>query len=515
LSFGLPFNFCIFVLWQKPYTFKVLIMNKLHHLRRALSQTFLGLGIAFFSLISVAHGTSSPLVNQAIDAKETLLSTVDCQAAFYKEVAEGSFADLGGVTFHNYSEGDFTSANWDFGDGTFSSETLKTISHFYNQSGTYEVALTIWDDNYNCSSTTTHEISVTVSTDPCLLSDCVFPGDADTDGKADLNDLMYIGMGFGLTGPEREDPTPLDWIGQPVLDWAETTVDGINYKHFDSDGNGVIDYQDIIPVIQHYSPMEGGLDHTNYNGPKISLDFEVDTIFINEDTEGILTLSAGVIVGSGSKPMEDIYGMSFYFDYDAALTEETEGIVLNYNDNCFFGDANEVIAFGRELRSNQQADLVITRLNGQNTSGYGRVATVNFFIIIDIIDGRAESAVDFNVPISGIKVIDKDGDIIPVSVDPKAAKVVFINESITRVKENPLNNQVSVFPNPATDQINIELTDLTGEYVNIFNSLGQLISTHPFDQTRTHISASDLSRGMYLLNIQTDKGLVSKRIVVE
>ena len=88
----------------------------------------------------------------------------------------------------------------------------------------------------------------------------------------------------------------------------------------------------------------------------------------------------------------------------------------------------------------------------------------------------------------------------------------FIISSVQKEKQT---KSVAVFPNPVTDVINIELTDLNGEYVKVFNSLGQLIATHNFDQASTSISANDLSRGMYLLNIQTDKGLVNKRIIVE
>jgi len=489
-------------------------MNKFFHLKRALSRTFLGLGIALFSLTSVAYGTSSPLETKAIDSNENL-STLNCQASFYKEAYQGSLSATVGVTFHNFSEGDFTSVNWDFGDGTTSTENEQTVSHFYTESGTYEVTLSIWNDDYSCYSFSTQSVSITTS-NPCLIADCVYPGDADRNGKADLFDLMSIGMGFGLTGPEREDADPMEWTGQPALDWNESTANGVNYKHFDSDGNGVIDYQDIMPVLHHYSPMDGGLEHTHATGPSVSLDFETDTIFVNEDTESVVTLNAGIIVGSGDTPMEDIYGMALYFDYDSTLTETTEGVVVNYNDNCFFGGQNEVIAYDQDLRSNQQADIAITRLDGQNISGYGRVATVSFIIIIDVVDGRSEISVPFNVPISGIKVIDNEGNIVPVSIAPKPARVVFVKESqTTRVNENPLDSQVDVFPNPVTDKINIELTDLTGEYVNIFNSLGQLVTTHSFDQSTTSIPATDLSSGIYLLNIQTDKGLVNKRIVVE
>ncbi len=354
------------------------------------------------------------------------------------------------------------------------------------------------------------------SVNPCLSTDCVFPGDADKNGKADLYDLMSIGMGFGKTGPERVNATPMEWVGQMALDWEESTASGVNYKHFDSDGNGIIDYQDITPIIHHYSPMEKGVDYTSSTGPRISLDFEVDTIFINEDTENIVTLNAGIVVGSADVPMEDIYGMALFLDYDSTLTEATEGVMINYNDNCFIGGQNEVIAYDQDLRSNQQADFAITRLNSQVVSGYGRVATVSFSIIIDVIDGRSERTIPFSVPIFGAKVINQQGNIVPISLDIKPAKVIFINENKpTSVIDNSLANQVSVFPNPATENINIELTDLIGEQVNIFNSLGQKVATHKLDQTSTSIPVNNLSPGIYILNIQTDKGLANKRVVVE
>ena len=385
-------------------------------------------------------------VNKAIENNESLASTVDCQAAFYTEAYEGPLPSFGGVVFHNFSEGDFTSLSWDFGDGSFSSDAFETVTHFYNASGSYEVTLSIWDNNLNCYSAMTEQITVTLSADPCDLSSCVYPGDANNDGKADLNDLMCIGMGFGMTGPERIDADPNAWTAQPALDWNETTADAVNYKHFDSDGNGLIDYQDFMPLLDHYSPMNNGLENTESNGPKVYLDFDVDTVFIDDDTESIVTLSAGIVVGSSSKPMNDIYGMALYFEYDSTLTESTEGVVVNYNDNSFFGDPSEVIAYGHELRESQQTDIGITRLDGQNTSGYGRVATVNFIIIIDIIGDRAETVVPFDVPVSGIKVVDKDGNIIDVSLQDQAATVIFVKETPTKVDENPLARQGSCFP---------------------------------------------------------------------
>ena len=489
-------------------------MKKNNHSRRPLILTSLSFVLVLFSFISVAYGDSHP-VNKAIENSKTL--TKDCEAAFYAEANEGVLSSSE-VHFYNFSEGDYDDLQWDFGDGNTSSATVETVSHNYSASGSYNVTLTIWSDNMGCYSSKTEQIFVTaINDDPCLISSCVYPGDANNDNKADLSDLMHIGIGFGKTGPERPDADPMEWTGQPGPDWPESTADGVNYKHFDSDGSGTIDYQDIMPILHHYSPMNTGLQHTNNNSPKVYLDFEVDSILIKEDSESTMTFSAGLIIGSADNPMEDIYGMSLYFGYDSTLTETYDGVVVDFNNNCFFGDETEVIAHGEDLRSKQQADVVLTRLDGQNTSGHGRVATINFIVIIDIIDGRTERTVPFDVPISGITVVDREGNIIPVSLVDKPAGVVFVKEygSTTGTGGTGLERLVSVFPNPATDLINITLTDLEAESLQMYNALGKLVRDIELGQTANAISTADLSSGVYTLNIQTDQGLVNKRVVIK
>ncbi len=487
-------------------------MNKFYHFKRNAFPAIFGMVLALCSFSSVAFGGS----HSTNEATENFKPAVVCQSAFYPEAAESTVLSAGVFTFYNFSEGDYTSASWDFGDGTTSNSTAASVNHIYNESGTYEVSLSVWDDNYSCYSTSTQTVNINLAPeDPCDFNSCVLPGDANNDGKADLNDLLNIGVGFGATGPARPDADPMSWEPQTAPDWTQETPYGVNYKHFDSDGDGLIDYQDIPPLLYHYSPMDNGIGNTVKSAPRVYLDFDVDSIVVDQNTPDYVTLSAGVVVGSSTKPMEDIYGMSLYFEYDSTLTEAYDGVEISYNNSSFFGEQGETVNFGKDLRAEQQYDMGITRVDGQNISGYGRVATVNFIVIIDIIGGRAEEVVPFDVPISGITVVDNEGNIVPVSLEETPSTVVFIKETTTSIVNKDLDHNVKVFPNPATDNINISLTDLTGEYAQLYNSLGQLMMTHTFNQSNTSIAVDDLSPGVYLLNVQTDKGLVNKRIIVE
>lgn len=69
---------------------------------------------------------------------------------------------------------------------------------------------------------------------------------------------------------------------------------------------------------------------------------------------------------------------------------------------------------------------------------------------------------------------------------------------------------VTVFPNPAADIITIS-TESEIHKVHLFNTMGQLIQT---EDTPT-FSVSALNRGIYLLSISTDKGIVQCKFVKE
>jgi len=72
----------------------------------------------------------------------------DCQAQFN---SEPDSLDPNNIHFYNFSQGDFTSIFWEFGDGTGSDEL--NPSHLYNTSGLFQVCLTIQDSLGNCGDT--------------------------------------------------------------------------------------------------------------------------------------------------------------------------------------------------------------------------------------------------------------------------------------------------------------------------------------------------------------------------
>lgn len=85
------------------------------------------------------------------------------------------------------------------------------------------------------------------------------------------------------------------------------------------------------------------------------------------------------------------------------------------------------------------------------------------------------------------------------------------------VEEVDLNQYVQIYPNPATDVININIDDnFELLNVNIHAANGQLIeSISDFDLTTKNIQFTDLNSGIYLLQIVLSEGVLTKKLIVE
>ncbi|MDR0790785.1 MAG: T9SS type A sorting domain-containing protein, partial [Bacteroidales bacterium] len=80
--------------------------------------------------------------------------------------------------------------------------------------------------------------------------------------------------------------------------------------------------------------------------------------------------------------------------------------------------------------------------------------------------------------------------------------------------ENSLNDvdvaEATIYPNPVKDVLNVACSDKVGS-VEIFNLLGQKV----YAGTKTMIDVSAFAKGNYVVKVYTDKGVMTKKFVVE
>lgn len=95
------------------------------------------------------------------------------------------------------------------------------------------------------------------------------------------------------------------------------------------------------------------------------------------------------------------------------------------------------------------------------------------------------------------------------------SKVVDMSMIATSIGEGLVNNSINVYPNPATDVINIA-SDYNIKSVTMVNYVGQMVYTNDVNGYDFQINVSSFVTGMYVVNIETTDGnIITKRITVE
>ena len=77
------------------------------------------------------------------------------------------------------------------------------------------------------------------------------------------------------------------------------------------------------------------------------------------------------------------------------------------------------------------------------------------------------------------------------------------------------SDSVDLFPNPTNDQATLRYNNLNVNQILIFDALGRLVQSidNP-DKGETVIHGENLASGMYLLQILSDEGKLTKKLVV-
>jgi len=442
-----------------------------------------------------------------------------CNTNLQAKIISGS-ADAGYIAqFCNQSIGNYSSIQLDFGDGTplWEGTNWDTILHPYASAGIYRTNLTVWGVNGCISSVTqllvTDAMSMVIGALP-NTTDYVLPGDANRDHRANVYDLLNLGVGHYSTGAPRPEASTT-WSPQFAPNWDATLAETINYKHLDCDGNGSVNEFDADVITQHYAAIDTSEISFLPGSPQLRLEFEADTIVVDPNNPAPVEIKAWVKVGSPSQPALGLYGLAFALRYPDYVNHNPDS---DYDDD-FFGSTNHLLWLSKDVHSRAQLDIGMTRKNGLAVNGYGRVANLTFvtdyIIIIDIIERGESKPVPFVVPIRGLKAIDKFGNKFDVSV-PAGQDTVWIKTLQTSgTKEEMLRSKILLSPNPAADVMELYTSDLHVEAIEVINSLGQKIrEIRPSGTRSTSLNLSGWTSGVYTLRIRAEEGTVEKKLVV-
>lgn len=117
-----------------------------------------------------------------------------------------------------------------------------------------------------------------------------------------------------------------------------------------------------------------------------------------------------------------------------------------------------------------------------------------------------------NVRVSQLKWRSSDNTLL-AATHGRGMFTANTSNLVTSVRTKLADNAIAVFPNPATDFININANNLKLTKVVITNLLGQTVYQSEIkNQSELKIATSEFNSGIYLVNLTTESGVLTKRI---
>jgi hypothetical protein len=351
----------------------------------------------------------------------------------------------------------------------------------------------------------TYSLTVTNNTDGCTvvgsttLTTCVWAGDTDTSGVVNAADLLNIGLAFSEIGAARpycsQDTANrrcTAWGPNDFSFWSKQTATGVNFKHIDADGNGIINHKDTLAITANWQKTR----NVRGNGNPLEVRGAAPPIFVQTGrvVEGQWA-SFPIMLGDVANAANGIYGLAFSINYDASVIDAST-VYLTYNQN-WLGSGDNVVRISKNF--NGSIEAAVSRINQQNASGNGQIATLNFKMKAGTMGRNLAFSIDNQ------QVINKDAQVIPVVPTPTSTTV------LTGTAEPDWARQIEVFPNPTTGNVNIEGQNLDIKSVEVFDISGK--SLFKSENIGKGGPLSIEHAGTYFLKISTEKGVIMRKVV--
>ncbi|QCX39705.1 T9SS type A sorting domain-containing protein [Aureibaculum algae] len=141
--------------------------------------------------------------------------------------------------------------------------------------------------------------------------------------------------------------------------------------------------------------------------------------------------------------------------------------------------------------------------------------TILTLLMLTSIIMTSAQTIDKQVVASGGEtIINGDNSLTFTVGEPVMGKIgsgVTINQgflagaalsSTLAVDEQLLSSAIKVYPNPVSDNLKIDFTDVAGKTkVVIYNSTGQIVRTEKLSTQNNSLDLSQLQNGLYLVNL--------------
>jgi len=393
-----------------------------------------------------------------------------------------------------------------FGSPVTTSSNVNSIStNFYwspvfagiTTPGLYSFTLEVKDNACPYSGLATYTYNVLVQN--CATLDSVWPGDANSDLVANAFDLLNVGLAYGESWLPRSSISNA-WVGHFSNNWIPLFSGGVNYKHADCDGSGIVDSLDALAISLNY-----GLTHPKTsagfrgpNDPNLTLEFANDTVFESGTATAIINL------GDIGIPVNSIYGIAFKLNYNPRFVKDI--VNVDYSGS-WLGNANELITIDKAFLNDGTIDIGLSRKNHLNTQGFGEILTIDF-VIADEIETAAIKDIfqTMTVNVSDILAVEANENVLAINSSTNNVTLKNIRSIVNDELE------IIAYPNPANNVLQFDFGNAIVNKVELLDVDGKVALTSIGHATSIDIES--IANGVYVVKIYTTSDIINKKILV-
>jgi hypothetical protein len=340
-----------------------------------------------------------------------------------------------------------------------------------------------------------------------LIQPSLWPGDADLSGMVDNFDLLPIGLAFGKQGPQRQKAN-LDWDAQATNYWNLNLPNGeIDLAFIDADGNGVINDLDTTAILKNWR-------ESHDKGRPLPLSPQLRSgglpFFINVDTvysEGPQWLP--VVLGTPDKPVETAYGLGFTIFYNPAEVKAKD-IDFRFEDSWLGKEKTDLLHIQYNNSNLGRIDLAVTRKDGRNMRGQGPIGKVKITIEDVILGLREDGAPRIRLEVGAVRLINNQEELIAVS--GQVSNPIAKKGKVTRSIDRELAQQVRIYPQPAQNQLFIDLGQAKIKSMQLVQVDGRPVSG--LLPPSREVDLQNLPNGLYYLLLIGARGMAMKKIII-
>lgn len=331
----------------------------------------------------------------------------------------------------------------------------------------------------------------------------VWPGDANYDLVADMNDLLYVGWAYGSNGTPRAGATN-NWQAEPSANWGQSTIYGTEFKNADCNGDGTIDLNDTLAISQNYSLQHAfrmSQQHTVNSAPlstyrNLSITPNISSVGPNQ----ALSLSVDLSALSTNNTM---YGIAFRLHVPSQYISSMSS--ADFSNSVLGTYGSNMMTISKAFVSQGYIDICLVKRDQSDAVVFtGKLADIN----LQTSNFPANGSGYFSI--SNIRALTYNGAYLPIG--SSEASVNFSNSTTGIQKAN--STELKLMPNPASDKITFEGLIDTKINVEIVNVIGQSVLKTNLEGRKT-LDISSFEKGAYFVKFNTTEGVITKKFIKE